>query len=263
MNMYCSECGKQNNDNAKFCTACGVRVVNSLGNLLIESQEIEADSAKQIREVAKAETLNAETITKKTLFPEIIFFFSIGVFISSFFESILANNGVASFVWLVFAVIAGGFVYQRYASGYYKNYWERHLLYPVLIIGCFVFISVISSFFLASDDEIRTTQNNASMTTVQSDDPFPYDDSTLQYAWYDRHSTPMSKRCYTTMTTPCSELEWQQAVGTSPKPSSSVSVEGPVSNVESRMTEKLESECQAAGKKFDDEINGIALQNPD
>lgn len=42
-------------------------------------------------------------------------------------------------------------------------------------------------------------------------DPFPFSDSDAQYNWYDRHNVPMSDRCYTTMTPPCSELQWKKA----------------------------------------------------
>ncbi len=45
------------------------------------------------------------------------------------------------------------------------------------------------------------------------EDPFPYEDGDGQYAWYDRHNIPMSNRCYTGMTPPCSADDWKQAMG--------------------------------------------------
>ncbi len=58
-----------------------------------------------------------------------------------------------------------------------------------------------------------------SITTDDSSDPFPMNDNKCdasgcpQYEWYDRHNVPMSNRCYPSMTTPCTDAEWKQALG--------------------------------------------------
>jgi len=51
-----------------------------------------------------------------------------------------------------------------------------------------------------------------------SNDPFPFNNGLCdangcpQYEWYDRHSVPMSNRCYPNMATSCTDIEWKQAL---------------------------------------------------
>lgn len=85
-------------------------------------------------------------------------------------------------------------------------------------LGAIVFIVLIGAVIWALNSSSHPTTTTIQNTNTQSvsnsqPDPFPFYDDTQQYAWYDRHNVPMSNRCYTTMTTPCSSLEWQQALG--------------------------------------------------
>jgi hypothetical protein len=81
-------------------------------------------------------------------------------------------------------------------------------------IAFVVFIAIVVSVLNqspktnSSNNQIFSNSQNTSQP-----DPFPFYDADQQYAWYDRNDVPMSDRCYTTMTTPCSSLEWQQALG--------------------------------------------------
>lgn len=80
--MYCSKCGKQLNDDAKFCKHCGQAVVKS--NSIEIKQKIEHAEQKQLPNEEKPTTLQylkANFIKKK--YKKILIGFVIGIIISS------------------------------------------------------------------------------------------------------------------------------------------------------------------------------------
>jgi hypothetical protein len=84
----------------------------------------------------------------------------------------------------------------------------------LVALGAIAFVVLAGVVIWALNPSPHTASTNTqSVTTTAQPDPFPFYDDSQQYAWYDRNNVPMSNRCYTTMTTPCSALEWQQALG--------------------------------------------------
>jgi hypothetical protein len=83
----------------------------------------------------------------------------------------------------------------------------------VVGLGALGFVFIISAIIWSLNSASNDTTKIQNPVSKSQPDPFPFYNADQQYTWYDRHNVPMSNRCYTTMTTPCSDLEWKKALG--------------------------------------------------
>lgn len=126
---------------------------------------------------------------------------------NSLFNNIAAVAiAIGCFYWL--------FNPSSYEERPYELWYEFGKL--VLIVGAIYFAWIWSKNSTSQNINSPTLSSNPS--SVQSD-PFPFNDNRCdssgcpQYEWYDRHNIPMSDRCYPSMTSPCTDLQWKKALG--------------------------------------------------
>lgn len=116
---------------------------------------------------------------------------------------------------MAIAVVAVLFICFLLALGYFIN--GKALAFTVqslVALGALSFVVIVGAMAWTLSNSSESATNTASyVAPTTQPDPFPFYDDSQQYAWYDRHDVGMAYRCYTTMTTPCSSLEWQQALG--------------------------------------------------
>lgn len=92
----------------------------------------------------------------------------------------------------------------------------------IVLVGAVAFVGFIGLIIWVVLDVNSEKKESSLITspikleqTSPEPDPFPFYSPDEQYGWYDRHDVPMSDRCYTSMTEPCSDLQWKRALGVS------------------------------------------------